>query len=73
MLSTLECEPVQALVLKAVKTGQIKALDEMGQVSEAAALGIISSDQVIKLNRDYVLRRKIIMVDDFDPAQLAAG
>ena len=73
LLSTLECEPVQALVLKAVKTGQIKALDEMGQVSEAAALGIISSDQVIKLNRDYVLRRKIIMVDDFDPAQLAAG
>jgi acyl-CoA dehydrogenase len=73
LLSTLQCEPIQALVAKARKEGQIKSRDELGQISEAGKLGVINSEQVRQLERDYALRRKIIMVDDFAPSQLAAG
>ena len=73
LLSTLKCEPIQATVAKARKEGKIKARDEMEQVLEAAKLGIITGEQVTLLERDYALRRKVIMVDDFDTAQLAAG
>jgi acyl-CoA dehydrogenase len=73
LLSTLQCEPIQALVAKARKEGQIKSRDEPEQIVEAGKLGIITSAQVSQLERDYALRRKVIMVNDFDPAQLAAG
>ena len=73
LLSTLKCEPIQALVAKARKEGKIKSRDELDQVIEAGKLGIINSEQEQLLGRDYTLRRKIIMVDDFDPAQLPAG
>ncbi len=73
LLSTLKCEPIQATVARARKEGKIKARDEMEQVAEAGKLGIITSEQVTMLERDYALRRKVIMVDDFDPAQLPAG
>jgi acyl-CoA dehydrogenase len=73
LLSTLQCEPIQAVVAKASKEGQIKSREELEQIAEAAKLGIINSEQVRQLERDYALRRKVIMVDDFDPSQLAAG
>lgn len=73
LLSTFQCEPLQATIAKARKEGRINARDEMDQVAEAAKLGIINSEQMQLLERDYALRRKIIMVDDFSPAQLAAG
>ena len=73
LLSTLKCEPIQALVAKARKEGKIKSRDELEQIAEAGKLGIINSEQENLLGRDYTLRRKIIMVDDFDPAQLPAG
>jgi acyl-CoA dehydrogenase len=73
LLSTLQCEPLQAAVAKARKEGKIGARDELEQIAEAARLGIISGEQPAMLERDYALRRKVIMVDDFDPAQLPAG
>jgi acyl-CoA dehydrogenase len=73
LLSTLACEPIQATIAKARKEGKIQARDELDQIIEAAKYGIITGDQVILLERDYTLRRKVIMVDDFDPAQLPAG
>lgn len=73
LLSTLKCEPIQALVTKAYKDGKVKSRDELEQIAEAGKLAIISSEQVQLLERDYALRRKVIMVNDFDPAQLAAG
>jgi acyl-CoA dehydrogenase len=73
LLSTLQCEPIQALVAKARKEGQIKSRDEPEQIVEAGKLGIISSAQVTQLERDYALRRKVIMVNDFESSQLAAG
>ncbi|TAJ77611.1 MAG: acyl-CoA dehydrogenase [Gallionellaceae bacterium] len=71
--STLACEPVQAELSQARKAGKLKALDELGQIAEARALGLISAEQALQLQRDYALRRKVIMVDDFAPEQLRAA
>jgi len=73
LLSTFQCEPIQATIAKARKEGRVKTRDELEQIAEASLLGIITSEQVQMLERDYALRRKIIMVDDFAPSQLAAG
>jgi acyl-CoA dehydrogenase len=71
--STLLCEPLQAELAKARKAGKLKALDEPGQIAEARALGLIDAGQASQLERDYALRRKVIMVDDFAPEQMLAG
>jgi acyl-CoA dehydrogenase len=63
--STLLCEFLQADLAKAHKAGQLKALDEPGQIAEALKHGIINDRQAEQLERDYKLRRKVIMVDDF--------
>jgi len=73
LLSTLKCEPIQAVVAKARKEGKLKSRDELEQLAEAGKLGIITAEQITLLERDYALRRKVIMVNDFDSAQLAAG
>jgi len=63
--STYACEPLQAELAKAIKSGQILAREELAQIAEAKALGLINSEQAMQLTRDYQLRRKVIMVDDF--------
>jgi len=73
LASTLLCEPLQAEVEKARKEGKIKAREELQQIAEARELGIINAEQVKQLERDYALRRKVIMVDDFAPEELQAG
>jgi len=71
--STLKCEPLQAKIEAARKTGKIKALEEMMRIAEARDKGVIGVNDVSLLERDYALRRKIIMVDDFAPKELRAG
>jgi acyl-CoA dehydrogenase len=71
--STLACEPLQAKLEQAHKAGDLKAMDEMSRIVEARELGIITPEQTLQLERDYMLRRKVIMVDDFAPEQLQAG
>ena len=73
LTSTLLCESMQAELAQARKAGKLKALDEQGQIAEARGLGLINAEQAAQLERDYALRRKVIMVDDFAPEQLAAG
>lgn len=73
LLSTLKCEPIRSIVAKARKEGKLKSRDEQEQVAEAGKLGIITGEQIAMLERDYALRRKVIMVNDFDSAQLATG
>ncbi|KAF0204543.1 MAG: hypothetical protein FD173_1585 [Gallionellaceae bacterium] len=72
LISTLLCEPMQAELAQARKAGKLKALDEQGQIAEARGLGLINAEQAAQLERDYALRRKVIMVDDFASEQLAA-
>jgi acyl-CoA dehydrogenase len=73
LTSTLACEPLQAELAKARKAGKIKALDELAQIAEAKDNGLITAEQAAQLQRDYALRRKVIMVDDFSPEQLGIG
>ena len=71
--STLECEPIQAKVDEALKSGLLNSLDELERISEARDKGVIDANQALLLDRDYALRRKVIMVDDFAPEQLRAN
>jgi acyl-CoA dehydrogenase len=73
LASTLACEPLQAMLEKEAKAGKLKAMDEMARIVEARDIGIITAEQAIQLERDYMLRRKVIMVDDFASEQLRAG
>ena len=68
--STLLCEPLQAEVEAAYKAGKLKVLEELPRIAEARDQGIITAEQAVQLERDYALRRKVIMVDDFAPEQL---
>ena len=45
----------------------------MLRIAEARDKGVIGVNDVSLLERDYALRRKIIMVDDFAPKELRAG
>lgn len=73
LASTLACEPLQAVLEEARKTKKLKAMDEVARIAEARDAGIITADQALQLERDYALRRKVIMVDDFAPEQLQAN
>jgi acyl-CoA dehydrogenase len=71
--STLACESLQAKVEAARKAGKLKALDELERISEARDKSVIGVNDALLLERDYALRRKVIMVDDFAPEELRAG
>ncbi|MDD5300861.1 MAG: acyl-CoA dehydrogenase [Gallionella sp.] len=71
--STLLCEPLQAEVEAAYRAGKLKALEELPRIAEARDQSIITAEQAALLERDYALRRKVIMVDDFAPEQLRAN
>ncbi len=71
--STLACEPLQKVLSDARKAGKLKALEEVQRISEARDTGIIDAEQALLLERDYALRRKVIMVDDFAPEQLQSN
>lgn len=73
LTSTLLCEPLQLTLEQARKAGKLKALDELSRIAEARDQGMISAEQALQLERDYALRRKVIMVDDFAPEQLRAN
>ena len=73
LASTLACEPLQAMLQQARKDGKLKSLEELLRIAEARDRGLISAEQALQLERDYALRRKVIMVDDFDPAHLRSA
>ena len=75
LTSTLLCEPIQERVNIARRkssNGKVKGLDEMSRIAEALAAEIINAEEAKMLERDYALRRKVVMVDDFSPEQLPA-
>jgi acyl-CoA dehydrogenase len=73
LASTLACEPLQDRLHAARRAGRLKALEELPRIDEARDNGIITAEQARQLLRDYALRRKVIMVDDFAPEALRAG
>ncbi|NOU01682.1 MAG: acyl-CoA dehydrogenase [Gallionella sp.] len=70
LTSTLAVESLQAELEAARKAGKLKQREEPSLIAEACEQGIINAEQVVQLERDYALRRKVIMVDDFAPEQL---
>jgi acyl-CoA dehydrogenase len=68
--STLACEPLIAKVEAAYKAGQVRALEEAARIREAREQGIVSAEEALLLERDYALRRTVIMVDDFATGEL---
>ena len=72
LASTLLSEPLQAKVEEARKAGKLKERDELPRIAEARGLGILTAEQALQLERDYALRRKVIMVDDFAAEELRA-
>ncbi len=70
LLSTLECEPLQAQLHAARREGKLKAMEELQRIFEARDIGLVTADQALLLERDYALRRKVIMVDDFASEEL---
>ena len=73
LVSTLLCESMQAELEKARKAGQLGSLEELQRIAGARDLGIITAEQALLLERDYALRRKVIMVDDFVAEELRAA
>jgi acyl-CoA dehydrogenase len=73
LASTLACEPLQAGLEKVRQEGKLKSREELQLIAEARDKGIITPEQALQLQRDYALRRKVIMVDDFAPEQMRAG
>ncbi|MEQ1588878.1 MAG: acyl-CoA dehydrogenase [Gallionella sp.] len=73
LFSALACEPLNVELESARKAGKLKERDELMRIVEAREQGMINAEQALQLERDYVLRRKVIMVDDFAPEQLRSG
>jgi acyl-CoA dehydrogenase len=73
LASTLDCEPLQAKLSAARKAGKLKSMSELLRLAEARDSGLITAEQALQLGRDYALRRKVIMVDDFAPEELQSG
>ena len=70
LLSTLECEPLQAKLHAARREGKLRAMEELQRIAEAVKIGIITAEQALMLERDHALCRRVIMVDDFAPDEL---
>ena len=73
LASTLLTEPLQAKLAQDAKDGKLTEMDELSRIAEARDKNLITAEQALQLQRDYALRRKIIMVDDFAPEALRAG
>jgi acyl-CoA dehydrogenase len=68
--SALVCEPLHAELVAAHRSGKLSAMEELQRILEARDIGLITEDQALLLERDLVLRRRVIMVDDFDHREL---
>ncbi|SCZ84838.1 acyl-CoA dehydrogenase [Nitrosomonas mobilis] len=63
---SIACEPIEAKLRKAVKDGMLNAPDSE-RISSALKKNILSAEEASLLEKMKVLRRRVIMVDDFSP------
>ena len=68
--STFKCEWLQAKIDNARKAGKLISREERDCIEEARKKSIITVAQAQLLERDYNLRRKVILVDDFTQEEL---
>ena len=73
LAQAIAAEPVERKFLKALKSGQIDALEFPAQLDEAVRLGAINADERAQLEALRALTLDTIMVDDFDTEELRAA
>ncbi len=69
----IAAEPVERKFLKAAKSGQLTGYDYDSQLADAQAKGVLSEAEAALVKRVRDASFEFISVDDFDPADLAAG
>lgn len=69
----IEVRPLERKVFDAKRAGQIKPDDTPGQIDAAEAAGILTSEEAEKVRELDRTVMELMAVDDFDPAELAAG
>ncbi len=69
----IAAEPVERKLSKALKSGQFKSHDYLGQLTEAQQAGVISAAEFDLLKRVREGVFEFISVDDFDPKELRAA
>ena len=69
----IAAEPVERKFLKAAKAGELAGYDYDAQLADAERKGILSGAERELLARVRAATFEFISVDDFDPAELAAG
>ena len=69
----IAAEPIERKLVKALKSGVIKALEADAQITEAVQTGLISALEAELLREVRTLTHEFISVDDFDPAELPAS
>ena len=62
----IACEVIENKLRDAVKAGHLTGQND-AKATEALAHGIITSEEAALLEKMNVLRRRVIMVDDFPP------
>ena len=66
-------EPIERKFLKAVKAGEIDALELEDQLQQAQLKGILTAGEIELLKELQELTLDAISVDDFDPSELVAA
>lgn len=69
----IAAEPTERKLQKAVKAGEIEALDFDGQLQEAKLKGVLSASDVSLLQEMHALVLDAVTVDDFEPAALESA
>jgi acyl-CoA dehydrogenase len=69
----IAAEPVERKFLKALKGGDLVGYDYDTQLADAVSKGVINTAERDLLARVRAAAFEFISVDDFDPAELAAG
>ena len=66
MECAVACDAIEIKLRNAIKAGQLTRSND-GKVTEALERGIINQEEAALLEKMKVLRRRVIMVDDFPP------
>ncbi len=69
----IAAEPVERKFHKAIKAGQIEAMEPETRLHEARIKGILSAAEVEMLHELQALTLDAVSVDDFDPSELVAA
>jgi acyl-CoA dehydrogenase len=65
LLATVACEPIEKKFREAVKSGALAPRSGVDTAQLARDAGVITAEEYAQWQRKEVLRKRVIMVDDF--------